>query len=254
MQLSELAAIYAAYKATEILKVTSPDDVMWHSGGEWYFQIGESGVECVLNGLRGSWLGGVNRILDLPCGHGRVARHLRAAFPAAELVCCDLDTEAVDFCVEHLGATGLYSKPELSQVDLPTDIDVVWVGSLFTHVDAERTTRWMKKLAEHLSPHGIIVATFHGLWSLSDHARRPLINDLSWRAIFAQFLERGYGYAPYTEYDLGDYGISISDPSWIMKMATGIPGVRVVSYVERGWANNHDVLAITRNDRLAVQV
>ena len=39
-------------------------------------------------------------ILDLPCGHGRVIRVLRAAFPAATLIACDLDRDGVDFCAQ----------------------------------------------------------------------------------------------------------------------------------------------------------
>ena len=46
----------------------------------------------------------VRRVLDFGCGHGRVMRVLRAAFPDAELVACDIDQDAVSFCAETFGA------------------------------------------------------------------------------------------------------------------------------------------------------
>ena len=49
---------------------------------------------------------------------------------------------------------------------------------------------------------------------------------------------------------LGEYGFSMSKPSSILDLADAISGMRVVSYTERGWANNHDILALCRDDRL----
>ncbi|MGG5887557.1 methyltransferase [Falsiroseomonas sp. HC035] len=37
------------------------------------------------------------KILDLPCGFGRVTRVLRVRFPHASITACDLDREGVEF-------------------------------------------------------------------------------------------------------------------------------------------------------------
>jgi hypothetical protein len=68
-----------------------------------------------------------------------------------------------------------------------------------------------------------------------------------------EFHAMGYGFEAYPSDDpvqLGEYGFSMSKPSSILDMADAISGMRVVSYTERGWANNHDVLALCRDDRL----
>ncbi|WP_182585767.1 hypothetical protein [Aminobacter ciceronei] len=44
--------------------------------------------------------------------------------------------------------------------------------------------------------------------------------------------------------------MSLSKPSTILDIADSLPGLRA-GYIERGWANNHDVLVLCRNDRLA---
>lgn len=46
------------------------------------------------------------------------------------------------------------------------------------------------------------------------------------------------------------YGISLSSASRIVSMVMKIPGVRLLSYTERGWGHNHDVLVISNTDRL----
>ena len=85
------------------------------------------------------------RILDFPCGHGRVLRYLRAEFPQAEITACDLLRDGVDFCAANFGAIPVYSDPDPSRIGLPRDaFDLIWVGSLFTHFDA---ARWAKSFS-----------------------------------------------------------------------------------------------------------
>jgi trans-aconitate methyltransferase len=58
---------------------------------EMYFAFGQSGLDNVLCSLALSRLKDVNSILDMACGHGRVGRFLRAAFPNARMTFCELD-------------------------------------------------------------------------------------------------------------------------------------------------------------------
>jgi SAM-dependent methyltransferase len=223
---------------------------MWLTGPDWYFSVGKSGLKIVESAINMSWLSGVKSILDLPCGHGRVARYLRACYPHAKMYFCDLDPSGVAFCAKTFAGTGIQSQPELTNVHLPT-VDVIWVGSLFTHVDKDRTKDWLRYLADHLNPHGVLVATFHGLWSAELQKKEPMIDPASWDLILKSYEETGFGYAPYRDFDMGNYGISLTRPAVVCDLISAIPGVRLIGYVERGWADNHDVVMITKNDRLA---
>jgi hypothetical protein len=42
-------------------------------------------------------------IVDFACHYGRVLRCLRAALPSGKLYACDIDREAVEFCVKEFG-------------------------------------------------------------------------------------------------------------------------------------------------------
>jgi hypothetical protein len=236
----------------EVIKTIHPDDHMWITSAGNYFVVGESGLMCVRRANELVFGSPVRRILDLPCGHGRVARYLRAFFPDASMSFCDVDRAGVDFCCQTFGGTPIYSQPELTEVDIGADHDVIWIGSLFTHVDRDRTERWLRYICSHLSERGVMVATFHGpsaievldrynLWGLTDEQRHR---------IMASYNASGYGYEPYLNFEGGDYGISITHPSEIVKIAETVPG-RILLYSERLWADNHDVLAICRRDRLA---
>ena len=227
-----------------------PADQMWNTGQEWYFAVGESALRVIRLAVAASWLSEVRSILDLPCGHGRVARYLRAAYPTAQLYFCDLDQSGVEFCANTFAGSGILSKPELAEVGLPS-VDVIWVGSLFTHVDQIRCERWLAHLAAHLSPQGVLVATFHGLWSHEVRKKHPMLDDASWAEVLRGYERTGFGYAPYRGAEAVDYGVSLTRPSVVCEMATAIRGVRILGYMERGWADNHDVLILSKNDRLA---
>lgn len=238
------------------IRTIHPQDVMWQAGEDWYFPVGRSALRLVDLAARASWLPGIGSMLDLPCGHGRVGRYLRAAYPDAELFFCDIDKDGADFCAETFAGTAIHSQPELTGVALPK-VDLIWVGSLFTHVDEMRMQRWLRYLCGHLNPDGMLLATFHGEWSVRMQEIYRMIDDANWARIVADYRRDGYGYAAYPNSagDAGDrtgiqdYGISLCHPERVLQTVRGIPGVRLAGYMERGWADNHDVAMIAKDDR-----
>lgn len=249
MDFENISETYRRYKSSSIIDTIAPDDEMWAAGEKLYFYVGESGFLVILRALAHSRLQSVQTILDLPCGHGRVARHLCAGFPDSHISYCDLNRRGVDFCVKTFGGFGIYSHPNLIETPLET-YDVIWVGSLFTHVDQERTRTWMAHLCGHLNENGILVATFHGRRSIEIYTQYPLISEERWIHLIDQFKREGYGYDPYSWANEYSYGISLSAPSKLVEIASEIRGVRILSYTEQGWADNHDVLVLGRTDGL----
>jgi SAM-dependent methyltransferase len=248
MNFLDAARTYERYKHASVSQVIADDDVMFNTGKDWYFYVGESALNSILSALTLSRLEAVTSVLDLPCGHGRVSRHLRAAFPEAEFAFCDIDPAGVDFCVTNFNGRGIRSKPEVTGVDLGGHFDVIWVGSLFTHVDRRRTERWLRYFCQHLSNDGVLIASFHGTWAREVHLKHyPMIGGREWSKIEKECAKTGFGYRPYPNQD---YGISLSRASAIVDMSCAIPGARLLSYTERGWAEHHDVVAIARTDRL----
>jgi SAM-dependent methyltransferase len=232
------------YRANPFSKELSPTDSMHN---QWYFDVGGSAIEVIAAAMLSSWLHRVDRVLDLPCGHGRVLRHLVRMFPSAQFDACDLDAEGVEFCAKTFGAKALHSKPELSEMDFGATYDLIWVGSLFTHVPEAQTARWLAHLAKFLSPHGIVVATLHGRWSVKVNEVAPYIGADRWAKVLNGYETVGYGYSDYVKDETVEcvpegYGISLARPNAIVKIVEAIPGIRIYSYNERAWADHQDVL------------
>ena len=218
---------------------------------QWYFDIGKSAVEVIIAACVASNIQKVERVLDIPCGHGRVLRHLVHLFPGALFDACDLDTDGVDFCAATFGAKAIYSQEELSDVEFDALYDVIWVGSLFTHTSENVTQRWMVHLAKFLSPDGIIVATLHGRWCEHVHKVSPYIGNERWEDILKQYHTHGYGYSDYIQkeshdYISGSYGVSLVKPHTSIKIIEQIPNIRIFSYIERAWADHQDVVVFGR--------
>jgi hypothetical protein len=131
--------LYEQYLASTVDDHISPTDTM---ANPWYMAIGASAAGAVYAACLTSWVQRVDAVLDLPRGHGRVLRHLVKLFPDARFDACDLDRDGVDFCARRFGATPLHSREDLTASDPGRRYDLIWIGSLFTHVSRVRARAW----------------------------------------------------------------------------------------------------------------
>jgi SAM-dependent methyltransferase len=240
-----VASLLRHYRSATVDDTISPTETM---NGQEYWILGQCAIEVIALACASAKVRNVERVLDLPCGHGRILRHLVNLFPGAEYHACDLDRRGVDFCSSTFGAVPIYSNEDLTAVEFPCTYDVIWIGSLFTHTSRQVTRRMIAHLVHWLSPQGIIVATLHGRWSEHVHELGPFIDSANWREILAEYDRCGYGYRNYPQgkshdYIEGSYGVSLTKPHAILQDTEATPGVRVHLYRERGWGDNHDVVA-----------
>jgi SAM-dependent methyltransferase len=243
MNFSNIAAALDEYDGVDLNRTIDPNDVMWTSGPDWYWSVGRSGLDCVLRGLLESPLSEPRSVLDLACGYGRVGRHLVACFPEASFFWCDV--EGADFCAEHFGGEALLATRNLLDTPLPK-VDVVWIGSLFTHLTEARTRAWLQHVAASLNDGGIIVATFHGR-STGDMYRRAKFGDMMQLGrVETEASARGWGFEAYDAARDPEWGFSWTRLSRLAEIAAAVPQTRVVGLIEGGWAANHDVLTLLR--------
>lgn len=238
-----------------VLRALSPSETMNREDDTFpkeYWAAGRSALQAVAAALDAAKkpASEIRHILDLPCGHGRVLRYLHAAFPDAQLAACDLLRDGVDFCANTFGAAPIYSQEKISTIPLPVDTyDLIWVGSLLTHVDAPQWQALFEKMHGAMREGGVLVFTTHGrrayrrLKGLEDEKDYGIPY---WRVTSALFsYERsGFGYADY----LGTpgYGISVSSASWVMATLAKQQGLSCVSFVENGWHTVQDVFACVK--------
>ena len=216
-----------------------------------YFDCGRSALACIQKALATASIPPkrIKRILDLPCGHGRVLRYLKAAFPEVEIAACDLLRDGVDFCSSTFGATALYSSDEPEAIPLePGSFDLIWVGSLFTHLDAPLWSRFLAVLRNALTPGGLLVFSTHGRDTYQRVLGGVWDNHLSYRRrtmLLYRYERTGFGYARYLGSE-GYYGLSLSHPAWVTRQLTSLGGLRLVTLSETSWDDSHDVFASVR--------
>ncbi|GAB5562854.1 MAG: hypothetical protein SynsKO_45010 [Synoicihabitans sp.] len=217
--------------------VSSRDEMVYPGHEESYFEVGRDALELIRLAQVRCQREGLPRILDLPCGHGRVMRWLRAAFPRSEIVGCDLNQDGVDFCAEQFGAIPIYSKKDLTQVEFDAGFDLVWCGSLFTHLPLEKQRATLARLLEWTIEDGMVVMTVQGRFMATqlDRGDADYADNVDVVGLLQDFEQVGAAYRPYYEEPSGEYGLALNSPGNIGKWIQSFPGVIMRAYLEQAW-------------------
>lgn len=217
-------------------------DEMYAKDGTHYLKVGLSAIRCIEDAVNESNANEIKQVLDLPCGYGRVLRFMHQFFPGAEFTACDLNKHAVDFCEKEFGAHPVYSKVDLDTFNIGRQFDLIWCGSLATHLDAEHTESLLRFFHRHLNVGGLLVFSMHGkemLENLRTGKYRYALDDKRIEKILSETEKTGYGYANYKR--TSGYGISAATTEWINNAMNKAGNWRNYRHVETAWDNHHDI-------------
>jgi SAM-dependent methyltransferase len=183
-------------------------------------------------------------ILDFGCGCGRVARFLAAAFPSARIHVTDLRADDVQWCAENLGC-----HPFSASLPDPR-FELIWVGSVFTHLPAHSAREVLDRLVHSLVPDGILAFSTQG--RLAHHWLET--REQSWmsyglalplvRQVLDQWQTCGYGYADYS--GQSGYGVCIAKPEWYTATMRQLADVTQIFFQERAYDDHQDIFAFMR--------
>jgi len=235
-----------------VIATIAPGDGMYLGDHGRYFEVGYSALRCLRIALTMAEKDEVGSILDLACGHGRVLRVLKAAFPQARLTACDVNRDGVDFCAKVFGATPVDSSERPEEVTLPGQYDLIWCGSLFTHLDQDRWPGFLDLMQAHSAEGGVLAFTTHGPWVARRLRTGTATYDLGpaqVATILKGYDSRGFGYARQSSPAEGDWGLSVSRPSWVVSQLEGRRGLDMLAYWERGWDRHQDVVLLRSRSR-----
>lgn len=205
---------------------------------EQYFDLGHRALELIHFSAQLCDKPHYPDILDLPCGHGRVLRWLRAHYDYARITACDLDRDGVDFCSKQFGATPVYSEPDLRRLPFDTQFDLIWVGSLVTHLNQERWLRTLDCLIRWTRECGVIVFSTQGrnVASLLARGRRNVAENVDKPALLRDFADHGFACQRYFESTPEeDYGLTLTSPAWLMHTLQRYPDIILRAYLEEAW-------------------
>ena len=217
--------------------VSSRDEMVYPGQEEGYFEVGRQALDLIRLAQQvcnREWL---PEILDLPCGHGRVLRWLRGEFPYADITACDLNQDGVDFCRDQFKATGIYSEVDLDKITFEPGFDLIWCGSLFTHLPLEAQRKTLDRLLDWTVEDGIIVLTLQGRFMATQLERgdAEFADNVDVVRLLRDFRSDGAAYRPYYEEPTGQYGLALNSPAQINALIQAKPGVILRAYLEQAW-------------------
>jgi len=215
-----------------------------------YFQIGRRALELVHFSAELCRKPHYPHILDLGCGFGRVMRWLRPQYNYAHITACDLDRDAVNFCTQRFGALTAYSSNQVEKQTFANKFDLIWCGSVLTHLKPEQWHATLDSLIEWTAECGVIMFTTQGRYFASALARHQphVADDVDQVALLREFDRTGFAYQPYFSEADGNYGITLASPDWLMRTIQRRPGIIIRSFIEESWGMQDVVMLYKSSD------
>ena len=247
-----------AFEQLDTVREIAPGDEMYRAGHEdQYFRAGQSALRCIASAMEAAsierYTDWPRKVLDLPSGHGRIMRAMKATFPEASFTACDINRDGIEFCARTFGARPVLSEHRGEHVDLHDSFDLIWSGSLLTHLDRDRWPGFLALFERSLETGGLLVFTVFG----HEAARRLRARENEYmltpekaEAILEDHDRDGFGYTDYP--GQVDSGMSLASPDWVRAQIGALPKLELVSYSEQAWHtgqhSHQDVVACVRTE------
>lgn len=221
-----------------------PDDVFFDGDAGHYLAVGASALQVIDTALQLGEVQAVRSILDFGSGAGRVTRWLCAAFPESEIAVTDVRETDIAFCAANFRVAAWTSGTDIDALCAPAQYDLIWAGSVITHLPAGMSLRLLRKLMSWTRPGGLVIVSMHGRTTIDNRRRNvwAYLHDAGWQEVERDYDRLGYGYADYQ--GQAGYGIAVTSLDWIARRIMEISNARLVLLSERAWDNHHDVLAL----------
>ena len=220
---------------------------------ENYLRAARSAVDVIAAALAevGRSYDDIASCLDFGCGHGRVLRLLQQRVAPQRITACDLDEEGVRFCAAEFGVTPLMSSWDIERIAFGT-YDLIWSGSVFTHLDAASCDQLLRRMGQSLRPGGLMVFSMHGEFSLAnlahlyggEHAAEA-------EAIRQEVATQGIAFRHYASSwgdFAGSYGMTWHRKEYLQERAAALSDgtLRLAFFRPQGWDHHHDVIAFEK--------
>ena len=168
-------------------------------------------------------------------------RWIRAAYPGAELYGCDVQQHGMAFCGEEFGSKSL--APANFPADMTSDVqfDLIWIGSLFTHLTRREFDRFLLSLPRLLTAGGIVIFTTHGTgaWTRVNEGDTFHLKTNDLPAMRREHFETGITYAPYKR--TPDYGVSFSTQAYVTQKIAETGSLVIRDFKETTWGGLQDI-------------
>jgi len=161
-----------SYLASHPDVLCPPAELRYNAVGPYpiepFLHSGEMVIADIEGALRsvGRSLEQIRTFLDFGCGCGRLIIALRKRRPDLDITGCDVDERGILWCRRHLQDSRCVVNGDMPPAPFENgSFDLIWCGSVFTHLDEARQDRWLAEMKRMLKPRGILLASVHGPYS-----------------------------------------------------------------------------------------
>lgn len=179
--------------------------------------------------------GGFDRLgsmLDFASGYGRLTRILLQKLRPEQIFVADIYRDAIDWQRAAFGVAGIYSAPDPAALTYAGRHDLVFVGSMFSHLPAELFHAWLARLYALLAPGGVLAFSVHDESFLPDGEAM----DPSGIRYF-RFSESG-------SLDADIYGMSYVSEAFVGEAIARLPGAPSWRRHPKGAYENQDLYVV----------
>jgi SAM-dependent methyltransferase len=234
----------AARDARTFVDAISPHDEMYRVTWETtppgkaryhYFQFGRENVQCLDEVLAatGKTFARLRSFLDFAAGWGRTTRFLVQEMPAARIWVSDIDERTLDFQRRRFGVHTLVSAVDPARVTFPCPFEVIYAGSLFTHLPRHRFRGWLSRLHQALEPDGVLIFSTSGL-HLCPANVRPDPSGFTFMTT-----------SETTRLPGEEYGSTVVTTAWMRQLAREL-ALDHLYFLERGLCGGQDLFVVSR--------
>jgi SAM-dependent methyltransferase len=135
-----------------------------------YLTVGEQNVRELEDALADADrpLPQVRSFLEFACGHGRMTRFLVHRIERSRITVSDINPSAVAFTCATFGVVGFTSVEDPADLRHDRRYEVIFAGSLFTHLSFAHWGAWLQCLYSLLTESGLLIFSTHGPGVLDD--------------------------------------------------------------------------------------
>lgn len=250
------AELYRKYIQRGVDETLDPNDPENNFDQPWkqqhYMDAGADALRLCVNALSTNMREPPVAILDLPSGSGRVTRHFKSFFPEAHIVACDLYDYHYNFCAKTFGVEAKKSTEHFDDLNFDRKFDLIFCGSLLTHLPEHDYKAAMRCMVRALSDTGIALITLQGRTAeYIQQNRYQFIEPHRFEIAMKTVPATGFGYVDYDPHwmtevwkEQAEYGVAMVRPHYAVKNIEADNGVRILGFIERGWDDAQDVLII----------
>lgn len=171
-------------------------------------------------------------VLDFASGYGRLTRALVQKLPKDRIWISDIYAEAVAWQARTFGVHAFPSATSPDLVRHERTHDVVWVGSMFSHLPEGLFHDWLAKLWSFVSPRGVLCFSVH------DETLLPAGEPMDASGIrYFRFSESGS-----LDHDI--YGMSYVTEAFVAEAISRLPGASGHKRFFKGLYENQDLYVV----------